>query len=174
MNSKPPTSTPTDAPSSTKLRGKPDPDEADDDADQLKNDYALQRLLRESHLLDGSASFSARGALRHKAMDLRLRDLGAKSSILRQEKMPMAHRKGIAAKAKSKEDRRREEARQNGVVLEKARPAVVRGSRRRDTGIDAPSVGRFKGGTLKLSKGDLSTIKGASTGRFGESARRRK
>ncbi|KAK6414733.1 pre-rRNA processing and 40S ribosomal subunit assembly [Oleoguttula sp. CCFEE 5521] len=77
----------------------------------LQNDLALQRLLKESHLLDsstfGSKSTSEpEGKGRIKALDLRLQDLGSKTSHLAQEKMPISHRKGIVAKASSQLVRR--------------------------------------------------------------------
>ena len=64
------------------------------EADNLKKDLALQRLLAESHLLDSSSSSTLSGNSRHKAIDLRLKALGSKSSLFTQEKMPMSHRKG--------------------------------------------------------------------------------
>lgn len=74
--------------------------------------------------------------------------------------MPMAHRKGMIAKANEREDLRRREAKENGIVLEKAkRPKKAAADTRRDRGIGGPSVGKYKGGTLSLSKRDVSSIK---------------
>ncbi|KAF2496576.1 hypothetical protein BU16DRAFT_437211, partial [Lophium mytilinum] len=98
-----------------------EPADADTEAGNLKNDLALQRLLRESHLLDTSnatQSLTLSGSNRHKAIDLRLQSLGSKTSILTQESMPMSHRKGISAKAAVKEAQRRKEAKENGIILE--------------------------------------------------------
>src|SRR5689334_16262578 len=116
QSSKPPSST------ASKLNPKP-PSEAspDDDASEsanLKNDLALQRLLSESHLLNSSTNHALTGTNRHKATDLRLQALGSKKSILKQEKMPVSHRRGIIAKEKTREENRRKEARENGIVLE--------------------------------------------------------
>ncbi|PMD24348.1 hypothetical protein NA56DRAFT_34635 [Hyaloscypha hepaticicola] len=134
----------------------------DDDASEaanLKKDLALQRLLAESHLLDSAKSPTLSGNNRHKATDLRLQALGSKTSILKQEKMPMSHRKGIIAKQSEKEDKRRREARENGIILEKAQ--MKKSSEgKRDRGVGAPGVGRFSGGTLTLSKKDISEIEG--------------
>lgn len=147
----------------------------DDEADNLKNDLALQRLLRESHLLDFSSSLSPTGDNRHKAIDLRLQTAGAKSSILKQEKMPMGHRKGIVARAKHVEEKRRREARENGIVLEKEKKVTTtKKSRVRDRDVGGPGVGKFKGGTLTLSKRDVTDINGSKDGPFGAHKSRRR
>ncbi|KAK4985196.1 hypothetical protein LTR28_002198, partial [Elasticomyces elasticus] len=123
----------------------------DDEAEtaNLQNDLALQRLLKESHLLDPSASkntTSPFGSNRHKATELRLQALGSKTSILTQDRMPMAHRKGIMAKSEEREERRRREAKENGIILERAKAAKATrgGAMRREGGVGAPGVGRFK------------------------------
>ncbi|OCL09118.1 hypothetical protein AOQ84DRAFT_431443 [Glonium stellatum] len=160
MSSKPPSSG-TGAFSKTT---KPKPVDIDSDAEalNLKNDLALQRLLRESHLLDTSTSTSSlalSGTNRHKALDMRLQSLGSKASILTQEKMPMSHRKGIQAKALQREERRRREAKENGIILEAA-IKMKGGERKRERGVGGPGVGKFKGGTLSLSKKDIESIQG--------------
>jgi hypothetical protein len=149
----------------SKIRAKIEtlPDEDPSETANLKNDLALQRLLKESHLLDAGA-FNGKvsapeGRSRLKSLDLRIRDLGAKKSISEQEKMPLSHRKGISAKAASREGRRRKEAAENGVVLEKARTAI-KSAQRRERGAGGPTVGKFKGGTLKLSSRDVRSIEG--------------
>ena len=83
--------------------------------------------------------------------------------------MPMAHRKGIIAKQSKREDTRRREARENGIILEKAKMKKINDGKR-DRGVGAPGVGKFTGGTLKLSKKDISDIEGprrSSAGRGG-------
>ncbi|KAK6435679.1 pre-rRNA processing and 40S ribosomal subunit assembly [Oleoguttula sp. CCFEE 5521] len=141
----------------------------------LQNDLALQRLLKESHLLD-SSTFGSKSASepegkgRIKALDLRLQDLGSKSSHLAQEKMPISHRKGIVAKASSRESTRRSEAKENGVVLEKFRGGA-KSVGKRERGVDGPGVGKFRGGMLKLSARDVKSIEssGERRGRGGKS-----
>ncbi|KXJ94631.1 hypothetical protein Micbo1qcDRAFT_45317 [Microdochium bolleyi] len=101
----------------------------------LKNDLELQRLLTESHLFnpskvgtlsntvthhrshDGSTEHAGRNRLL--ATDLRMAALGSKTSIYAQAKMPMSHRKGMNAAAASREGKRRREARENGIILER-------------------------------------------------------
>ena len=151
---------------------------ADDDpseAANLKKDLALQRLLAESHLLDSASNPVLSGNNRHKATDLRLQALGSKTSILKQEKMPMAMRRGIVAKQNEREGTRRKEARENGIILEKATKTKAAAgksgiSRKRDRGVGAPGVGRFSSGTLTLSKKDIFEIEGprkSAAGRYG-------
>ncbi|KAJ9642891.1 pre-rRNA processing and 40S ribosomal subunit assembly [Coniosporium tulheliwenetii] len=158
MSSKPPTSTSTST--TTKPKRPTSPTEADGEALNLKNDLALQRLLKESHLLDSTTSYSPSGSNRHKATDIRLQSLGSKSSIHVQEKMPMSHRRGITAKATSKEERRRREAKENGIILERAVKVQKTTGGRRERGVGTPGVGKFRGGMLKLSKRDVASIEG--------------
>jgi hypothetical protein len=139
----------------------------------LKHDLDLQRLLKESHMLEEAKASSALESYRHKATDLRLQALGgSKSSIFTQQKMPMIHRKGIAAKSETRETLRRKEAKENGVVLEKL-VDPVQGRIKRDRGVDKPSLGKFQGGTLKLSKGDVASIQGSSQRSAGRKKGRR-
>lgn len=72
----------------------------------------------------------------------------------------MAHRKGILAKAAVKEEVRRREAKENGVILERAIKVKKGGDQRRERGVGGPGVGKFRGGTLKLSKRDVADIEG--------------
>ncbi|KAI9681796.1 MAG: hypothetical protein M1829_000541 [Trizodia sp. TS-e1964] len=130
------------------------------EAANLKNDIELQRLLSESHLLDSASPTSISRVNRHKAIDLRVQSLGSKVSILTQEKMPMSHRKGIVGKAKTKEAKRRSEARENGIILEKVKKPKRRSEGKRERGMGRPAIGSFKGGTLQLSKRDVFRVQG--------------
>ncbi|KAE8412588.1 hypothetical protein BDV36DRAFT_300761 [Aspergillus pseudocaelatus] len=142
------------------VRSFPSKDEDDgDDAANLKNDLALQRLLKESHLLESSSDLAPTGKNRLKALDLRMQSLGAKASLYHQN-MPSSHRRGIKAKAEKKDDKRRREARENGIILEKPAPKTKPSTGRRERGVGGPSIGKFAGGTLNLSKRDLSAIQG--------------
>ncbi|KAH6719640.1 hypothetical protein BKA61DRAFT_220261 [Leptodontidium sp. MPI-SDFR-AT-0119] len=159
MSSKIPKNPPTVSLLRDNVGGKIDDEDASEAAN-LKKDLALQRLLSESHLLESSKNPTLSGNNRHKATDLRLQALGSKESILRQEKMPMSHRKGITSKQSEKEAKRRSEARENGIILEKAKMVKKSSAGKRDRGIGAPGVGRFSGGTLTLSKKDIYDIEG--------------
>ena len=138
----------------------------------LKHDLDLQRLLRESHLLNRATASSSPGTLRHKAVDMRMQSLGSKASVFHQERMPLAHRRGILAKATAREVGRRKEARENGIILEKA-SGRSKAAERRERAVDVPAIGKFRGGTLKLSKKDVFEIQGAARSRAGGKARRR-
>ncbi|QIW98648.1 hypothetical protein AMS68_004166 [Peltaster fructicola] len=132
----------------------------------LKNDMALQRLLKESHLLDASTYNSTgadvQGKSRLKALDLRIQDLGGKASHLSQKNMPLSHRRGIEAKTVDREQKRRKEASDNGIILERAKFAT-KNIKPREKGIGGPSVGRFQGGMLKLSGKDVRSIESTRT-----------
>ncbi|KAH0290862.1 hypothetical protein M436DRAFT_59879 [Aureobasidium namibiae CBS 147.97] len=182
MSSKPPTST--DSPSTTTKQPSKKKDEDTEggttEQENLKDDLALQRLLKESHLLDAtSLSTDPSGKNRHKATDLRLLELGSKTSIFAQKNMPKHQRVGIQKKKESKEFERRREAKENGIVLERVRREGTDGKGggfgggdRRERGIGNPSVGKFSGGTLRLSKRDVDGITGPkSSGRGGRGVR---
>ena len=82
----------------------------------------------------------------------------------------MAHRKGMLAKASSREATRRKEAKENGIILERATGKGRATGARRERGVDVPAVGKFRGGTLKLSKHDVLDIQGP--GRSGSRGKR--
>lgn len=137
---------------------------AEDDSSEaanLKKDLELQRLLSESHLLD-KTTLTMTGANRHKALDMRLQELGGKGSIFTQEKMPMSHRKGIMAKSSAREVKRRKEAKENNIILEKVkvkkRARMGKGSG--GVNVSMPGVGKFSGGMLSLSNKDIMDIEG--------------
>ncbi|KAL1981453.1 hypothetical protein VTN96DRAFT_2669 [Rasamsonia emersonii] len=161
MTAKPPSLSEPSTTKSTSTKSKDDEEDALD-AENLKNDLALQRLLKESHLLDSAYDLNPTGKNRLKALDLRMQSLGAKKSLYEQEKMPMSHRKGIIAKAEKKEAKRRQEAKENGIILEKPTSKKKDKPKRRERGIGGPAVGKFAGGTLRLSKRDLMSITGTS------------
>ncbi|OAL51405.1 hypothetical protein IQ07DRAFT_566014 [Pyrenochaeta sp. DS3sAY3a] len=169
MTSKPPSSTSTSTnPNSSSKRKPPTATPEATDATNLKHDLALQKLLRESHLLSASSSgtstptsLAATGVARHKSTDLHLQALGAKTSVFTQKKMPMAQRQHEAAKARGIEEKRRARAKEAGIVLEvEKRVGKSEREKKRERGVGGPSIGRFRGGTLTLSKGDVRSITG--------------
>ncbi|KAH8158034.1 hypothetical protein CIB48_g10210 [Xylaria polymorpha] len=188
LSSRPPL--PTSASSSTNKKEKTTT--AEEDAPSLlKNDLALQRLLAESHLFSSAVAKGGNGDRdsgdptehvgrnRHLATDLRLSALGSKTSIYKQEKMPMSFRKGIQSAAEGRETKRRREARENGIVLE--RPGALgkkaAGKRRGPSrAVDGPAVGRMNGGMLRLGKKDIADIEGGGSRKgdvFAKKRRRR-
>ncbi|RVX68125.1 hypothetical protein B0A52_08266 [Exophiala mesophila] len=141
-----------------------DEEEEQSEALNLKHDLDLQRLLKESHLLEKAKSSADPGSHRHKAIDMRMQTLGSKDSLFHQQRMPASHRRGIVAKAASKEAMRRKDAKENGIILEKA-AGKTKSASRRDRAVDVPAVGKFRGGTLQLSKRDLLDIQGPGSRR---------
>ena len=107
-------------------------------------------------------------------MDVRLQGLGSKDSLFDQEKMPLSHRKGIGAKALVKESLRRKDAKENGVVLERASNNFKASTTRRERGVDKPSLGKFSNGMLKLSRQDIASMSssGHQTPRRGQNGKR--
>ncbi|KAI1268709.1 hypothetical protein F5Y18DRAFT_376496 [Xylariaceae sp. FL1019] len=189
LSSKPPTYTSSENTTSTKTKKAVSTTE-EDAPSLLKNDLALQRLLSESHLFSSAAAKSSDkdsddlfgghstehvGRNRHLATDMRLGALGSKSSIYKQAKMPMSFRKGIIAAAEGKESKRRREAKENGVVLERPGPKKNVRDRRKSgpRDIDAPAVGRMNNGLLKLSKRDIASVEGPKKGATFAKKRRR-
>ncbi len=74
--------------------------------------------------------------------------------------MPLSHRRGILSEAAKRQERRRREAKENGIILEKATKSSSGKEVRRERGIGGPSIGKFQGGMLKLSKRDVADIEG--------------
>lgn len=181
MTSKPPSSTSSSlAPTKSTVKKPQEDDNDPTDKTNLKNDLALQKLLRDSHILSTSSSgtstptlttsLSATGSQRHKSTDLHLLTLGAKSSVFTQKNMPMAQRKHELAKKRGMEEKRRARAKEAGIVLEVQRSSSEKKGKgkgvgeRRERGVGGPSVGRFKGGTLSLSREDVRSITGGGGG----------
>ncbi|CAK7218587.1 pre-rRNA processing and 40S ribosomal subunit assembly [Sporothrix bragantina] len=133
----------------------------------------------------------AAGRLRQRTTDLRIQAVANKArgdasstgtvtvnqaseSIFTQAKMPMSMRKGIAAAAASRESKRRQEARESGIVLE--RPAVKpmsKSAAKRMRAVDAPAVGRMHGSELRLRDKDIRAIEGPRKGTFNKKKKRR-
>jgi len=107
--------------------------------------------------LDGSApGLEVTGKNRIKALELRVQSLGGKD--MTEQKMPMRVRKGMEAAKLKREQKRRKEAKEADTVLEKP-TKKIKERKTRDRGL-GPSVGRFKGGALVLSKRDVREIQG--------------
>ncbi|KAJ3524254.1 hypothetical protein NM208_g12131 [Fusarium decemcellulare] len=129
-------------------------------------DLELRRLLAESHLLAPALTATgtsvtpknfAAGRTRHKATDLR---------------MPMNMRKGIVAAADAREAKRRREAKENGVILERETgKKKKRRERGGDLAVDRPGVGRLRGAELRLSDRDIRNIESGRDA-FGRRGRR--
>jgi hypothetical protein len=137
-----------------------------EEAEDLKNDIALQRLINESHILaeankeghisgaDVSTDLDPIGKARIKALEFRLQQAGAKKQ---HEKMPMNMRKGIIAKQKDRKEKHEAYAKEAGIVL--ARPStngVSKKPARRDRGLQIASVGKNTRHGLVISKSEIA------------------
>lgn len=188
LSSRPPDTTATEPSSKTNKQkpGEKDDPQNEDSKTLLANDLELQRLINESHILAASNPFNSigsrsasstgdgttggktfmQGRTRTLTTDLRLQQLGSKTSILTQRKMPMGMRQGINAAKGAREEKRRREARENGIILERENKSGVGGgggkkSKRRggdSMAVDMPGMGRFKNGELKLSKREVQAV----------------
>ncbi|GAB0135636.1 hypothetical protein EsDP_00003967 [Epichloe bromicola] len=188
MSSRPPDQTMATITATEPSKSSAAPSVPEDAPSLLKQDLELRRLLAESHLLAPHAAAKslssvssnvaqpksfALGRTRQKATDLRVQALGSKLSIHKQEKMPMHMRKGMTAAAEAREAKRRREAKENGIILERE---TGRKRRRKDRGgdgggVDRPGVGRLKGAELRISERDVRGIEG-SRDAFGRRGRR--
>lgn len=81
--------------------------------------------------------------------------------------MAMKERRGIQAARDGREAKRRKEAKENGVVLERESAGAAAGKGKgkkrtagaRDMGVvDRPGVGRLRGAQLKISERDVQSI----------------
>jgi len=81
----------------------------------------------------------------------------------------MSHRKGMNRKGSEREDKRRKEARENGVILETAaeKKRVIHRTGKRGMNVAMPGVGKFAGATLNLSKKDIMDIEKGPKESFG-------
>jgi hypothetical protein len=105
---------------------------------------------------------------------MRIQALGAKTSILAQEKMPMAMRKGILSAAAAREEKRRKEARENGIILEREVKKPKRKKAKGERPVDLPAVGRMRGAELRISAREARAIAESVRGPAGKGKRRRR
>ncbi|KAL6823946.1 hypothetical protein V8C40DRAFT_246904 [Trichoderma camerunense] len=181
MSSRPPDQTSSPKPTAQPSSSKSSAGLPEDAPSLLAQDLELRRLIAESHLLQTNKPLSLAAALsttsspnaqpkafssgrvRQKALDMRIQALGSKTSILKQEKMPMHMRKGINAAAVEREAKRRREAKETGVILERETGKKKKRDRRGGGGGGngfGPAVGRMKGAELRISERDVKKIEG--------------
>ncbi|KAL7909538.1 hypothetical protein GGI35DRAFT_386531 [Trichoderma velutinum] len=183
MSSRPPDQTSSPKPTAQPSSSKSSAGLPEDAPSLLAQDLELRRLIAESHLLQTNKPLSLAAALsttsspnaqpkafssgrvRQKALDMRIQALGSKTSILKQEKMPMHMRKGINAAVVEREAKRRREAKETGVILERETGKKKRRDRKSGGGGGGgggfgPAVGRLKGAELRISERDVKNIEG--------------
>ncbi|KAL7960832.1 hypothetical protein V8C34DRAFT_275853 [Trichoderma compactum] len=182
MSSRPPDQTSPPKPTAQPSFSKSSAALPEDAPSLLAQDLELRRLIAESHLLQTNKPLSLAAALsttsspnaqpkafssgrvRQKALDMRIQALGSKTSILKQDKMPMHMRKGINAAVVEREAKRRREAKETGVILERETGKKKRRDRKSSGGGGGggfgPAVGRLKGAELRISERDVKKIEG--------------
>lgn len=142
----------------------------EDEQLNLDNDLALQRLIKESHILAEAGlsgvdiSTGITGKARHKTLESRLDDLGVKRAKTQQ--MPMNMRKGMTAKQKERHERHVKNSREAGIVL--ARSEVSKAPKKqvkRERGLKIASVGRETRHGLIISKSEISKYSGTGGGK---------
>ncbi|BFZ54097.1 pre-rRNA processing and 40S ribosomal subunit assembly [Savitreella phatthalungensis] len=168
----------------------------DDEIENLKNDRELQRLLRESHLLQeqhaleggsGGAgtptSLELRGKQRHKAQLAQLLDLpGAAKTLSKQTRvnMPQKMRLNMARAQQERKDRADKHARDNGIInardKTKSREAQDQAKRVKTRNVKRGtlgelSIGKYKAGKLTLSQRDIDRVSGSGTSAKGKGKR---
>jgi hypothetical protein len=118
----------------------------------------------------------AAGRTARKTTDMRVQALGAKESILSQSKMPMSMRKGIVGAAAAREDKRRREARENGIILEREakKAKITKRKGRGDRPVDLPAVGRMRGAELRVSAREAQAIAASVRGPAGKGKGKRR
>ncbi|KAF5099484.1 hypothetical protein D0Z00_001616 [Geotrichum galactomycetum] len=155
---------------------KRDPKDESEEQLNLDNDLALQRLIKESHILAEAGlsgvdiSTGITGRARHKTLDLRLDELGLATAKTGQ--IPMNMRKGMVAKKAQRKERHIREAKEAGIVLaretKKELPLGKRDkSKWRERGLKINSVGRETRNGLFISKSEISKYTGTSSGSGG-------
>jgi len=143
----------------------------DEEAQNLQNDIALQRLLRESNLLSEHVSRQDPGRLRHLTLDSRISHLGGKESP--KGNIPLRIRKGIEAANVKRQEKSEREAQEAGILMpvkRKSKPTKVR-----ERGLrTASGVGKFKNGMLKINEREIRRVNniGSGLGRRGKSVKK--
>src|ERR1700733_5915117 len=87
----------------------------DDEAQNLKYDIELQRLLRESNLLSEHSAKENHGRLHHLTLDARISHLGGKEAA--KGVVPIRIRKGIETTRKQKQQKTEREAKEAGILM---------------------------------------------------------
>jgi len=128
---------------------------SDEETENLKNDVALQRLLRESNILSEHASRGDPGRLHHLTLDSRISHLGGKDTS--KGRIPTKIRQGIEAAKQKRQAKREREAKEAGILMPVKRK--VKSEVPRQRGLNTASgVGKFKNGMLKINERDIRRI----------------
>jgi hypothetical protein len=132
-----------------------------EEAENLKNDVALQRLLRESNILAEYNDGGDPGRLRHRTLDLRISHLGGKEQ--KTANVPLRIRKGIRMAKVRREEKKEKEAKEAGLIMPKNRK--VKPVKKKERGLNTNSrLGKSKNGMLMISEREIRRINNAGSG----------
>jgi Domain of unknown function (DUF4602) len=150
------------AANSKKVAPQPEPNApSDDERENLKNDVALQRLLRESNILAEYHDRDDPGRLRHRTIESRISHLGGKEGP--KGNIPLRIRKGIETAKVQRQEKKEREAQEAGLIMPKKRK--VKPVKTRERGLNTKSgVGKFKNGMLQVSEREIRKINNAGSG----------
>ncbi|ORY86181.1 hypothetical protein BCR37DRAFT_385663 [Protomyces lactucae-debilis] len=154
-------------------------EDASDSEDDIKKDKALQRLLRDAHLLDGTteALELQGGKARQQSVAEQLKRSGAKQ--VAQRKMPVGMRLGMRDAAKKKATAHEESMRENGIITAKKTHAdkqamMPRKKQKKERSLGTMAgVGRYKNGTLTISKREIDSVNGTGAKQGGKKGKKR-
>lgn len=128
-------------------------DEAE--VEDSRNDLALRRLLKESHLLsEPHVSLKSRGKSRHEALQARIEALGGAKAKPQQHSWKI--KSGIERKARDRATREAKEAKDAGILMARHSGVSKQKAKHRngrDRGLNfTKEIGKFRKGNLALSK----------------------
>lgn len=138
------------------------------DDENIKNDYALQRLINESNILSQQKGFSGAeisgidplnhvGGGRLKIMEARLTNAGAKK---KKQTVPPLIAKGIRDKAREREQKHKHQAMEAGIIL--AKEKHQKKAPKRDRGLKINSIGRASPHGVHISPAEIARIQNKS------------
>lgn len=134
---------------------------SDEERENLKDDIALQRLLRESNILAEYNDSDDPGRLRRRTLDSRISHLGGKE--VPKGNIPLRIQKGIETAKIRRQAKGEREAKEAGLVLPKKRK--TKAGKTRERGLNTKSgVGKFKNGWLQVSEREIRRINNAGSG----------
>lgn len=152
------------APKSVTQSANIQPRKKEKDDDDIKNDYALQRLIEESDILSQQKGFSGAdisgndplshiGGSRLKVMEARFANAGAKK---KKQTAPPLIARGIRNKARERELKHKAEAKEAGVIL--AREKHQKKAQVRDRGLKINSIGRSSPHGIHISPAEIARV----------------
>jgi hypothetical protein len=136
-------------------------DDDDNEAQNLKNDIDLQRLLRESNLLAEHATKGDPARLHHLTLNARISHLGGKEE--RRGNVPLKIQKGIKQAKVQRQEKKEREAQEAGILMPVKRKRQAQKPRERGLKT-AAGVGKFRNGMLKINEREIRRVNNTGSG----------